>query len=54
MSHDSKNRVRHTRFGWATAFVAETYGWLKGQPAVFISALGPGTFSFCIISRPRL
>ena len=50
--HDSKNRVSHARFGWATAFVAETYGWLKGRPAVCISALGPGAFNFCFISKP--
>jgi acetolactate synthase I/II/III large subunit len=36
---------------WPTAFVAETYGRLTGQPGVCISALGPGVQSFCFISR---
>src|SRR4029450_8430588 len=37
--------------GWPTAFVAETYGWLQGRPAICISALGPGAFNFCFISK---
>ena len=42
------------RSGWPTAFVAETYGWLQGRPAVCISALGPGAFNFCFISKASL
>ena len=48
---DSKTKVCQRRFGWPTAFVAETYGWLTGRPAVCISALGPGAFNFCFISK---
>ena len=38
---------------WRTAFIAETYGCLTGQPSVCIGALGPGTQSFCFISFCR-
>ena len=48
--HGWKKKVCQRRFGWPTAFVAETYGWLTGRPAVCISALGPGSFNFCFIS----
>ena len=38
---------------WRTAFIAETYGCLTGQPGVCIGAVGPGTQSFCFISSCR-
>ena len=38
---------------WRTAFIAETYGCLTGQPGICIGALGPGTQSFCFISSCR-
>ena len=49
--HGWKTKVCQRRFGWPTAFVAETYGWLTDRPAVCISALGPGAFNFCFISK---
>jgi thiamine pyrophosphate-dependent acetolactate synthase large subunit-like protein len=47
----SKHKLCHSRSERASAFVAETYGWLTGNPGVFISALGPGAFSFCFVSK---
>jgi hypothetical protein len=52
--HGWKTKECQRRFGWPTAFVAETYGWLAGRPAVCISALGPGAFNFCFISKACL
>ena len=39
------------RHGRPTAFIAETYGRLTGEPGVCISALAAGVQSFCFISR---
>lgn len=50
-AHGAMINLCSTRRGRPTAFVAETYGRLMGEPGVCISALGPGMLSFCFIAR---